>query len=121
MQPNETTPEVSSAEVASPHLERAPLQSSASTPVVPSLTSHNTQTSQSAATTPTPVAVPMPTATASSPTTADDGDEIESVWVDQADKIIDQNQNDPYAQEEAIESLSKDYLKKRFGIDVNKT
>lgn len=121
MQSNETTPEASSAETATPNLERAPAPPTGSQPAVPLPTSHNTVTSQPATTNPDPVATGAPAPAPDSPASANDTDEIESVWVDQADKIIDQNQNDPYTQEEAVESLSKDYLKKRFGIDVNKT
>lgn len=55
------------------------------------------------------------------PGIADDVDLIEKEWVDQADKIVEQTKTDPYAEEEAIESLQIDYLKKRYGHDVKKS
>lgn len=55
------------------------------------------------------------------PVIADDVDVIEKEWVDQADKIIEQTKGDPYMEEEAIESLQIDYLKKRYGHDVKKS
>ena len=61
--------------------------------------------------------VPTPTA---NPTAAGDGDVIEKEWVDQANKVIEQTKNDPYTEEEAVESLQQDYLKKRYGHDVKK-
>jgi hypothetical protein len=51
---------------------------------------------------------------------ADDVDVIEKEWVDQAEHIIDQTKNDPYTEEEAVEALQTDYLKKRYGHDVKK-
>jgi hypothetical protein len=54
------------------------------------------------------------------PTEAADVDVIEKEWVDQADKIVAQTKHDPYVEEEAVESLQQDYLKKRYGHDVKK-
>ncbi|HSX41429.1 MAG TPA: hypothetical protein VLF21_02240 [Candidatus Saccharimonadales bacterium] len=57
---------------------------------------------------------------APNPALAGDVDVIEKEWVDQADKVVDQTKDDPYIQEEAVESLQQDYLKKRYGRDVQK-
>ncbi|HEX7260160.1 MAG TPA: hypothetical protein VF272_04495 [Candidatus Saccharimonadia bacterium] len=62
-------------------------------------------------------AAPVPTPP---PVVANDVDVIEKEWVDQANKIIEQTKNDPYTEEEAVEALQIDYLKKRFGHDVKK-
>ncbi len=64
-----------------------------------------------------PVQVPPP---AHPPVASDDVDVIEKEWVDQAEKVIEQTKNDPHAEEEAVESLQIDYLKKRYGHDVSK-
>ncbi len=68
-------------------------------------------------------AVPVPGAAApvqTTPAIADDVDVIEKEWVDQADKVVKSTSGDPYAEEEAVESLQVDYLKKRYGHDVKK-
>lgn len=57
---------------------------------------------------------------APNPAVANDVDVIEKEWVDQANKIIEQTQDDPYVEEEAVEALQIDYLKKRYGHDVKK-
>lgn len=54
------------------------------------------------------------------PSVANDVDVIEKEWVDQANKIVEQTKNDPYLEEEAVEALQIDYLKKRYGRDVKK-
>lgn len=56
----------------------------------------------------------------SSPAQAGDVDVIEKEWVDQANAVIEQTKDDPYTEEEAVESLQQDYLKKRYGHDVKK-
>jgi hypothetical protein len=55
------------------------------------------------------------------PAQAGDVDVIEKEWVDQANLIVNQTKEDPYQEEEAIESLQTDYLKKRYGHEVKKT
>lgn len=55
-----------------------------------------------------------------SPAEAADVDVIEKEWVDQAEKIVEQTKGDPYLEEEAVEALQMDYLKKRYGHDVKK-
>jgi hypothetical protein len=73
------------------------------------------------ATTP-PSADPATSATPpnANPQVAEDVDVIEKAWVDQADTIVKQTQEDPYVEEEAVEALQQDYLKKRYGHDVSK-
>lgn len=70
----------------------------------------------------TPVAQNQPPANPATgaPQTAGDVDVIEKEWVDQANKIVDQTKEDPYAEEEAVEALQVDYLKKRYGHNVKK-
>jgi hypothetical protein len=55
---------------------------------------------------------------ASNPAVAADVDIIEKEWVDRAEKIVDQTKDNPYQEEEAIESLQEDYLQKRYGHTV---
>jgi hypothetical protein len=66
-------------------------------------------------------AVPMPTApVVAAPVTADDVDVVEPEWVTAADQVIAQTAGNPYAEEEAFETLQVDYLKKRYGHEVKK-
>lgn len=69
----------------------------------------------SPAATSTPASQPL-----AAPPIAEDVDVIEKEWVDQAEKIVGQTKEDPYAQEEAVEDLQVDYLKKRYGHTVKK-
>jgi len=50
---------------------------------------------------------------------AADAELIEKHWVDQAEHIIDTDQDDPQKEEAEEEHLSDQYLKQRFGHDVN--
>ena len=63
-----------------------------------------------------PVAPAMPAV--SGPAVAADVDVIEPEWVDKAEQAIKSSQGDPYVEEEAVEDLQRDYLKKRYGHDV---
>lgn len=63
----------------------------------------------------TPITQP---ATDDSPLIADDVDVIEMEWVNKAKKIIKDTRDDPHAQEEAVEKLQIDYLKKRYGKEI---
>lgn len=117
MQPNQSSPETSPAadsEKSPVPLERAQPTSASAPPPSPLPVAPSATPAPAAP----PVASPNPT---SAPATAEDSEEIESTWVEQADKIIQENQTDPYNQEEAAEALSQDYKRKRFGIDVNKS
>lgn len=53
-----------------------------------------------------------------SPAIADDVDVIEKEWVDKAKDIVTATKDDPYRQEEEVEKLKADYLKKRYGKDI---
>jgi len=66
---------------------------------------------------PTPGA-PQPVVSA--PLAAADQDVVEPEWVDAAEKTIQQTAGNPYAEEEAVEALQIDYLKKRYGYEVKK-
>ena len=55
------------------------------------------------------------------PQQADDVDVIEKEWVEKAEAIVEQTKDDPHAEEEAIEDLQIDYLKKRYGKDIKKS
>lgn len=52
------------------------------------------------------------------PSVADDVDVVEKEWVDRARQIVEQTKNDPYRQEEEVEKLQVDYMKKRYGRDI---
>lgn len=62
-----------------------------------------------------------PTPTEKGPDIADDVDVIEKEWVEKAEEVVKKTAGDPHAEEEAVEDLQIDYLKKRYGIDVNKS
>lgn len=64
---------------------------------------------------PTPVTPPVPV-----PTKANDQDVVEPEWVDAAEQTIARTAGNPYAEEEAVEGLQIDYLKKRYGYEVKK-
>jgi len=49
---------------------------------------------------------------------AGDDDLIEKTWVDQAEKIIDENNQDPKNEDDQQHDMSRIYLKKRFNLDV---
>lgn len=72
-----------------------------------------------------PVATGAPAAQAPTQTVseddlpAEDVDVIEKEWVDRAENIIKTTANDPFVEEQQEESLSKEYLKKRFNVDVD--
>ncbi len=55
------------------------------------------------------------------PAIAADVDVIEKEWVDKAEAIIAKTAGDPHAEEEAIEDLTIDYMKKRYDKDVAKS
>ena len=52
------------------------------------------------------------------PQTAEDVDVIEPEWVDKAEEVVQKHSGDPYGEEEAVEDLQRDYLKKRYNYDV---
>jgi len=65
---------------------------------------------------PTPAGAP----TTQAPQTAADVDKIEPEWVQAAEQIMKQTAGSPYAEEEAIEDLQIDYLKKRYNRIIEK-
>jgi hypothetical protein len=73
------------------------------------------QVAAAIAATPSP---PSPLAGMPAPINADDVDVIEPEWVTKAESVVAEHQGDPYGEEEAIEDLQQDYLKKRYGYDV---
>ena len=74
-------------------------------------------------TTPVDPAQPASTTTPSpGPAVAsNDVDVIEKEWVDKAQEIVQKNQDDPYEEENAVEELQTDYLKKRYNHTVDKS
>ena len=64
---------------------------------------------------------PAPAPAGANPATAsDDVDVIEKEWVDKAEAVVKQTEGDPHAEEEAVEDLQTDYLKKRYNHTVDK-
>jgi hypothetical protein len=57
----------------------------------------------------------------SNPVIADDVDVIEKEWVDKAEEVIAKTAGNPHAEEEAVEDLQIDYMKKRYNKDVKKS
>jgi hypothetical protein len=76
-----------------------------------------------------PDTMPTGAATSSAPSampasiglTADDVDVIEKEWVEVAEQVVHDTADDPHAQEEAVENLQVDYMKKRYGRDIKKS
>ena len=52
------------------------------------------------------------------PETASDDDLIENVWVDKAKQILARTKDDPYAREQEMSRLQIEYLKKRYGKEL---
>ncbi len=69
---------------------------------------------------PAPGQQPATAPASSSPATADDVDVIEKEWVEKAEEVVKKNEDDPYDEEEAVEELQTDYLKKRYDHTVDK-
>ena len=55
------------------------------------------------------------------PPIADDTDLIEKEWVDKAKAIVEQTAHDPHLQNQEINKVKVDYLKKRYNKDVKLT
>ena len=62
-----------------------------------------------------------PSGALAGPDIAADIDVIEKEWVDKAEAIIAKTVGDPHAEEEEIEDLTIDYMKKRYDKDVSKS
>lgn len=65
-----------------------------------------------------PSAAPVIGALPSTPAIADDTDLIEKEWVEKAKEIVGKTRNDPYLQNQEINKVKADYLKKRYNKDV---
>lgn len=52
------------------------------------------------------------------PAKADDVDIVEKEWVDRAKQIVEEHRDDPHKQEQEVEKLQTDYLKKRYGKEI---
>jgi hypothetical protein len=52
------------------------------------------------------------------PAIADDNDLIEKEWVTKAKHIVEQTKHDPYAQNQEVNKMKADYLKKRYNKDL---
>lgn len=63
----------------------------------------------------------VPIMPSANPLIAADIDVIEKEWVDKTEAIIAKTAGDPHAEEEAVEDLQIDYMKKRYGKDVQKS
>jgi hypothetical protein len=55
------------------------------------------------------------------PVVAKDDDLIEKEWVDRAKRIVAETKSDPHQQEEEVNRLQVDYMKKRFGRELGVT
>jgi hypothetical protein len=55
---------------------------------------------------------------ASMPSIADDADLIEKEWVLKAKQIVEETKNDPYAQNQEMNRMKADYIKKRYNKEV---
>ena len=58
------------------------------------------------------------TSLSDNPAVANDDDLIEKEWVDKAKKIVAETRDDPHLQDEKVNKLQADYLKKRFGREL---
>lgn len=106
-----------------PQVPEATISSAPSTPTTP----------PTAQPTPVPVSVdavmaavdaggaPIASSPQMGPAVAADVDVIEKEWVDKAEDIIAKTAGDPHAEEEAIEDLTIDYMKKRYDKDIAKS
>lgn len=59
-----------------------------------------------------------PAVTPPAPVTAADVDVIEPEWVKKAEEAVAANREDPRAEEDAVEAVQIEYLKKRYDLDV---
>jgi hypothetical protein len=64
---------------------------------------------------------PDDTSLSNNPAVANDDDLIEKEWVDKAKKIVAETRDDPHLQDEKVNKLQADYLKKRFGRELGAT
>lgn len=96
----------------------APAASSPAEPTTPVASLPVNLPAPSAATVAGPV---VGTTNSANPILAEDVDVIEKEWVDRAEGVIKDTTGDPYQEEEQVEDLQIDYMKKRFGKDIKKS
>lgn len=114
--PNSETLPATAEALTAPAEITVPTQSTPQTPPPPTPT-----IAQPLPASQVPVTPPAtPTVASQSPQIADDVDVIEKEWVDAAEQIVKDTRDDPFRQEEAVENLQIDYLKKRYGKDVKR-
>ncbi len=63
-------------------------------------------------------AAPLPASNGTNALIADDVDLIEKEWVVKAKAIVAQTKNDPHMQNQAMNQVKADYLKKRYNKDL---
>lgn len=105
---------------AAPEVAAAPpaaTPAAAATPVPAALTADEVAAAIAA----TPTVGTASPANDPAPAAAADQDVIEPEWVDKAERVIEQNSGNPFAEEEAVENLQVDYLQKRYGHSVKKS
>ena len=105
-----SSPENEGIETAAPRVEQAAEASAARADAV-------------AISTPTPLTTGTNDSTVvddtTSPVIAADEDVIEKEWVDSSKKIVSETQGDPHSRSRRVNKLHADYLKKRFGKELN--
>lgn len=70
--------------------------------------------------TPTPVVEDSPNdSDDDTPLTAGDDDLIEKEWVDKAKQVLAKTKDDPYEREQQISRLQVEYLRKRYGKELD--
>jgi len=57
-------------------------------------------------------------AVSGAPDMAEDADLIEKEWVHKAKEIVENTKSNPYAQSEQMQHIRADYIRKRYGKDV---
>jgi len=63
-------------------------------------------------------ATTAPMAVSTDDLTAEDSDLIEKEWVTRAKAIVDRTKNDPHAQNQQMNQVKAEYIKKRYNKDV---
>lgn len=113
--PNQT-PASPEAKPVVPETAPAPAAPIPPAPVTPPASAAPTPAPAPSAATPPAASAPATTG----PVIADDVDVIEKEWVDKAEQVVKANAEDPKKEEDAVEDLQIDYLKKRYGKDIKK-
>lgn len=90
-----------------------PADSGQGMPTAPQQAPPIPQVSQASSTSQPPIS-----SMASTPAIADDTDLIEKEWVLKAKQIVEQTKDDPYTQNQEMNRMKADYIKKRYNKDV---